>query len=290
MKRRHFLRYGALTGAAFLQTQNFPFHLFAAETRKHAQDIVTLGRTGIKLSRLAQGSGTIGYQGSSNQTRKLGIQGLAELFRAGVDQGLNFWDTADGYGSHPHVREALRTVPRDRVVLMTKTAATTEAEMRKDLDRFRKELDTDYIDIVLLHAVTDPAWPEKKRGAMAVLSEAKEKKTIRAHGLSCHSIGALRTAAVTPWVDVDLARLNPASAYMDADPQTVISVLKEMKTAGKGIVGMKILGQGKLRGTVDTALQYALGQDVLDCFTIGAESIAEMKDLVAKIPAASVRG
>ncbi len=290
MKRRHFLQYGALTGAAFLQAKNFPFHLLAAETKKSAQDIVTLGRTGIRLSRLAQGSGTIGYQGSSNQTRKLGIQGLAELFRAGMDQGLNFWDTADGYGSHPHVREALKTVPRDKVVIMTKTAATTEAEMRGDLDRFRKEMNTDYIDIVLLHAVTDPAWPEKKRGAMAVLSEAKEKKTIRAHGLSCHSIGALRTAAATGWVDVDLARLNPASAYMDADPQTVISVLKEMKASGKGIIGMKILGQGKLRDTVDTALQYALAQDVLDCFTIGAESIAEMKDLVAKIPAASVRG
>jgi 1-deoxyxylulose-5-phosphate synthase len=289
MKRRQFLHYGALTGAAFLQAKNFPFQLFAAETQKHAQDIVTLGKTGIKLSRLAQGSGTIGYKGSSNQTRKLGIEGLAELFRAGVDQGLTFWDTADGYGSHPHVREALKTVKRDKVVIMTKTAATTEAEMRADLDRFRKELNTDYIDIVLLHAVTDPEWPEKKKGAMAVLSEAKQQKVIRAHGLSCHSIGALRTAAATPWVDVDLARLNPASAYMDADPQTVVSVLKEMKAAGKGIIGMKILGQGKLRDTVDTALQYALAQGVLDCFTIGAESIAEMKDLVAKIPAASVR-
>ncbi len=289
MKRRQFLQFGALTGAAFLQTKNFPFPLYAAQTKKYAQDLVTLGRTGIRLSRLAQGSGTIGYKGSSNQTRKLGIQGLAELFRAGVDQGLNFWDTADGYGSHPHVREALKTVQRDKVVIMTKTAASTESEMRADLERFRKELNTDYIDIVLLHAVTDREWPAKKQGAMAVLSEAKEKKLVRAHGLSCHSIGALRTAAATPWVDVDLARLNPAGAYTDSDPQTVISVLKEMKAAGKGIIGMKILGQGKLRDTVDTALQYALAQDVLDCFTIGAESIAEMKDLVARIPAASVR-
>jgi aryl-alcohol dehydrogenase-like predicted oxidoreductase len=289
MKRRQFLQFGALTGAAFLQTKNFPFPLYAAQTKKYAQDLVTLGRTGIRLSRLAQGSGTIGYKGSSNQTRKLGIQGLAELFRAGVDQGLNFWDTADGYGSHPHVREALKTVQRDKVVIMTKTAASTESEMRADLERFRKELDTDYIDIVLLHAVTDPEWPAKKQGAMAVLSEAKEKKLVRAHGLSCHSIGALRTAAATAWVDVDLARLNPAGAYTDSDPQTVISVLKEMKAAGKGIIGMKILGQGKLRDTVDTALQYALAQDVLDCFTIGCESPQEFQDLLTRIPAASTR-
>jgi aryl-alcohol dehydrogenase-like predicted oxidoreductase len=278
-----------MSGAALLQTKNFPFHVLAAERQKHANDIVTLGKTGIKLSRLAQGSGTMGYAGNSNQTRKLGIQGVADLFRAGVDHGLNFWDTADGYGSHPHVREALKSIPREKVVIMTKTAASTEEQMRADLDRFRRELGTDYIDIVLLHAVTDPAWPERKRGAMEVLSEAKEKKMIRAHGLSCHSIGALKTAAATPWVEVDLARLNPASAYMDADPETVIGVLREMKSKGKGVIGMKILGQGKLRGTVDTALQYALAQDVLDCFTIGAENIAEMKDLVAKIPPASVR-
>ncbi len=289
MRRRQFLKCGALTGAAMLQTGNFPFHLFAADKKKMAQDVVTLGKTGIKLSRLAQGSGTIGYAGSSNQTRKLGIQGLADLFRAGVDQGLNFWDTADGYGSHPHIREALKSVSREKVVIMTKTRATTEAEMKADLDRFRKELNTDYIDMVMLHAITDADWPEKKRGAMAVLSAAKDNKIIRAHGLSCHSLPALKTAAATPWVDVDLARLNPAGAYMDADPETVIAVLKEMKARGKGVIGMKILGQGKLRNNVDTALQFALAQDVLDCFTIGAESIAEMKDLVAKIPAASVR-
>jgi aryl-alcohol dehydrogenase-like predicted oxidoreductase len=290
MKRRQFLRYGAVAGAALLPTGSFPYHVFAAETRKYGQDTVTLGKTGIKLSRLAQGSGTVGYQKSSNQTRKLGIQGLAELLRAGVDQGLTFWDTADSYGSHPHVREALRSVPREKVVIMSKTWANTEAEMRADLDRFRKELNTDYIDILLLHCMQDANWPQKKSGPMTVLSEAKEKKIIRTHGVSCHTLGALKTAAATDWVEVDLARLNPAGAHMDADVPTVLSVLKEMKAKGKGIIGMKILGQGDLRSKLDMALQYALAQDVLDCFTIGAESITELKDLLAKIPAASVRG
>ena len=161
MKRRDFLMGGALAATA-LQLRSFPYHLFAAETKKYARDIVTLGKTGIKLSRLAQGTGTIGYQGSSNQTRKLGISGLADLLRAGVDQGLTFWDCADGYGSHPHVREALKSVKREHVVIMTKSGATSESEMREHIDRFRRELNTDYIDILLLHAVMDPQWPAKK--------------------------------------------------------------------------------------------------------------------------------
>jgi 1-deoxyxylulose-5-phosphate synthase len=288
MRRRDFLKYGALSGIA-LQLRPFPHHLFAAEKKKTAQDIVSLGKTGIRLSRLAQGTGTIGYSKSSNQTRKLGIQGLADLLKAGVDQGLTFWDCADGYGSHPHLKEALKSVPREKVVIMTKTSASTEEQMRTALDRFRQELGTDYIDILLLHCMTDPNWPERKKGAMAVLSDAKQRKVIRTHGISCHTLGALKTAAETDWVEVQLARLNPIGTHMDADPATVISVLKEMKSKGKGVIGMKILGEGDLRDRVDEALQFALAQDVLDCFTIGAESQAELRDLIVKIPTASVR-
>lgn len=288
MKRREFLKYGALAATA-VSVPRFPHHLFAAGKKMYAQDIVTLGKTGIKLSRLAQGSGTVGYQKSSNQTRKLGIQGLAELLRAGVDNGLTFWDTADSYGSHPHVREALKTVKRDKVVIMTKSWATTEAEMKADIDRFRQELNTDYLDILLLHCMQDDAWPKKKAGAMAAVSEAKQKGIIRAHGVSCHTLGALKAAAATDWVEVDLARLNPAGRHMDAPPHVVIPILKEMRAKGKGIIGMKILGQGDLRNVAENCLQYALAQGVLDCFTIGAESIAEMKDLLVKIPEASVR-
>ena len=288
MKRRDFLKYGVLTATA-LNARSFPYPLFAAEKKKNAQDIVTLGKTGIKLSRLAQGSGTVGYNKSSNQTRKLGIQGMADLLRAGVDNGLTFWDTADSYGSHPHVREALKTVKREKVVIMTKSWASSEAEMKADIDRFRQELNTDYLDILLLHCMQDDDWPKKKAGAMTAVSEAKQKGIIRAHGVSCHTLGALKTAAATDWVEVDLARLNPAGKHMDAPPEVVLPVLREMKTKGKGIIGMKVLGQGDLRTKVDMCLQYALAQDVLDCFTIGAESIEEMKDLLVRIPETSVR-
>src|SRR5262249_37716836 len=154
----------------------------------------------------------------------------------------------------------LRTVPREKVVLMTKTRATTEAEMRADFDRFRQELGTDYIDILLLHCMLDTDWPEKKKAAMAAVRRAKEKGLVSEHSVSGHTLAALRTAAAADWVEVDLVRLNPIGSHMDADPETVLSVVREMKAKGKGIIGMKILGEGDLRHEVDKALQYALGQ------------------------------
>src|SRR5574338_60435 len=144
MNRRQFIRCGmAAAGGAYLGLGHFPDALYAADTPKRAQDVVTLGRTGIRVSRLAQGTGTIGSGGSSNQTRRLGERGLADLLVQGVDNGLSFWDLADQYGRHPHARRALQTVRRDRVTILTKTAARTEREMRDDLDRFRREIGSD---------------------------------------------------------------------------------------------------------------------------------------------------
>ncbi len=285
MNRRNFLRAGV--GAVSL-TQ-FPHHLFASEKKKSATDRIKLGPMGVEVSRLAQGSGTNGSGGSSNQTKKLGTQGLADLFHAAYDNGVTFWDSADQYGTHPHVKLGLKAVPREKVAILTKTHASTAEEMRADLDRFRMELGTDYIDVMLLHCMLDKDWNKKKRGAMDVLIEAREKGIVRTHGVSCHTLEALKTAANEPWVQVDLARINPAQVAMDADPNTVLGVLRDMKSKGKGVIGMKILGAGKLRNRVDESLQYALAQDCVDCFTIGAENQAEQMDLVRKIPAASVR-
>ncbi len=287
MDRRRFLHSTAGAAAAL---HNFPHHLFAATTKKYASDRVQLGPRKVELSRLAMGTGTNGGGGSSNQTKKMGVNGMADWFKAAFDQGVTFWDSADQYGSHPHLRAALKSVPRDKVTIMSKTHASTEKEMRADLDRFRRELGTDYIDILLLHCMMDANWPDRKKGAMAVISEAREKGIVRTHGTSCHTLESLRTAARTPWVDVDLARINPARVAMDSDPATVISVLREMKAAGKGVIGMKILGAGRLRDKADESLQFALSLDCVDCFTIGSESVAEMMDLTRKIPAASVRG
>jgi aryl-alcohol dehydrogenase-like predicted oxidoreductase len=250
-----------------------------------AADTVTLGKTGIRTSRLAMGTGTIGFGHHSRQTA-LGIKSLSELLLNGYDHGLRFLDSADSYGSHPHVAEALKHVPRDKVTVLTKTWARDPASARADLDRFRRELGIDYIDICLMHCLTEGDWTQQYRGVMDVLSEAKQKGIVRAHGCSCHSIEALRAAARSPWVEVDLVRINPIGSHMDADPDTVVGVLKEMRGAGKGIVGMKILGEGDLRHRQDEAIRYALSLNLLDAFTIGAESKFEQEDLIRRIAAA----
>ena len=288
MRRREFLiRSASSLGAAWLSRKS-TFNAIADQTlaRKFsASDTITLGGTGIQTSRLAMGTGTVGFDHHSHQTA-LGIKGLSDLLLNGYDHGLRFFDSADSYGSHPHVAEALKHVPRDKVTVLTKTWARDPAAAHADLDRFRRELGTDYLDVCLMHCVTESDWTDRYRGVMDVLSEAKQKGIIRAHGCSCHLIGALRAAAKSPWVEIDLARINPIGAEMDADPTTVLGVLKEMKASGKAVVGMKILGQGELRNRQDEAIRYALSLGVLDAFTIGAESKAEQEDLIRRIAAA----
>jgi 1-deoxyxylulose-5-phosphate synthase len=288
MQRREFLvRSATAAGAVWLSSKSILSALARTTLsgKFAAYDIVTLGNTGIKTSRLAMGTGTVGSGHHSHQTA-LGVKGLSELLLNGYDQGLRFFDAADSYGSHEHVAEALKHVPRDKVTVLTKTFSRTPTEARADLDRFRRELGTDYLDICLMHCVTEADWTERYKGVMDVLSEAKEKGIIRTHGCSCHTIEALRAAAKSPWVEIDLARLNPVGAIMDADPATVIGVLKEMKKAGKAVIGMKILGQGALRTRQDEAIKFALSNGVLDAFTIGAESKQEQEDLIRRVAAA----
>lgn len=279
-----------MAAAGAIAMHKFPYHLFVSDQKKYATDVVTLGDTGIQVTRLAMGTGTNGVGGSSNQTRKLGVKGLSELLHMSYDNGVFFWESADQYGSHPHIKEALKHVPREKVTILTKTHATTEKEMQADLDRFRGEIGTDYIDIVLLHVQTKPNWPEIKQPGMEVLSRAREDGIIRAHGVSCHTLEALQAAADTDWVQVNLARFNPAGVVMDSDVETVRGVLQKMKKRGAGIIGMKLFGAGRLTGKVDECLQFALAQDFMDCFTIGQEGADQFQDLLKRIPAASVRG
>ena len=290
MKRRDFMLGTArAAGAAWLASKGLADRVNALPSlpgKFTAADTVVLGKTGIKTSRLAMGTGTVGSGHHSHQTA-LGMKGLSDLLLNGYDKGLRFFDAADSYGSHPHVAEALKHIPRDKVTVLTKTWARDAAGTRADLDRFRKELGTDYIDVCLMHCLTEGDWTERFKGTMDVLSEAKEKGIIRAHGCSCHSIEALRTATKSPWVEVHLVRINPIGSYMDANPDAVVSVIREMKAAGKGVVGMKILGAGDMRNRQDEALKYALSLGLLDAFTIGAESQAEQQDLIRRIAAAA---
>ena len=274
-----FLSRAATANAAWLSADPLPVKL-------KASDEIVLGHTGIRTSRLAMGTGSIGWHGASNQTR-MGMDAFVKLALNGYhENGIRFFDSADGYGSHPYIAQTLKQLPREKVTILTKTDNRTAAGARADVDRFRKELGVDMIDIILIHVVTEADWNTRYRGVMDVLSEAKQKGIIRAHGVSCHSIQALRAAAADPWVEVDLARLNPIGRYMDADPPTVISVLKQMKDQGKGVIGMKIMGQGDLRDKPGEAIRFAMGSGVLDAITVGAETVEEQNSLAMHIAAA----
>jgi predicted aldo/keto reductase-like oxidoreductase len=280
MKRREFFKSTAVAAGA-LTLLPFTDALITDIKKKYANDVVTLGKTGIKVSRLAMGTGT-------HHAEKLSFKELVDLLYKAYEHGINFWDSADQYGTHPHLKEALKLVSRQNVVILTKTHAATDDEMKADLERFRKEIGTDYLDIVLLHGLTDPDWHIKRKGAMDVLEKARQDGIIRSHGVSCHTLGALEAASNSKWVQIDLARINPEGAVMDADVPTVVKILQKMHKDGKGIIGMKIFGAGRLRNKVDECLKYVLNLDCVDAFTIGQLSQKETQDLLKRIPAASV--
>jgi aryl-alcohol dehydrogenase-like predicted oxidoreductase len=231
---------------------------------------VALGSTGLRVSRLCIGTGTSGWGGHSNQTR-LGFDRLVNLLCYAYERGITFWDLADQYGTHPHAAAALRRVGRENVVLTTKTVSRTPAEIHQDLDRFRKELETDTLDIVLLHCLTDPEWVDRLGSVMDALSKAKERGILRAVGVSCHNFGAFRAAAECDWVEVVLARINHAGLHMDASPEEVIPVLERMHRAGKGVYGMKVMGAGQLGHDPERAMRFALSLEWLDAVVIGME-------------------
>jgi aryl-alcohol dehydrogenase-like predicted oxidoreductase len=245
---------------------------------------VTLGKTGVQVSLVGMGTGSVGTGQASNQT-KLGVKGFTKVVRHALDQGVTFFDVADQYGSHVYLREALKGVPRDQYVIQTKTHATDAITTRDHLNRYRLELGVDYIDIVLLHCMTKDGWTHDHTGAMEYLAQAKDEKLIRAHGTSNHGMDPLRHSAKTPFVEVNLARINPKGLIMDdKKPDEVASVLEEMHNAGKGVIGMKILGEGRITTPEgkDESLRYVLGLGSVDSFIIGFETTDQVDDILKR--------
>src|SRR5262249_4951812 len=261
-------------------------------------DKITLGKTGIKSSLVGIGTGSVGWNHQSNQTR-LGQAKFNELIKHAFDSGIRFFDVADQYGSHIFLKEAIKGIPRDQFVIQSKIIHRTGAEARADLERFRKELGVDYIDTVLMHVVTEPDWNVRYHEVQEVLEEAKQKGIIRAHGCSCHTIEALETASNDPWVEVDLARFNPWGKYMDTTkgqaeietPKSVKPVLQKMRKAGKGVIGMKILAQGDVLKDLSEgdraakareSIKHALSSSAVDMMVIGFESPKQITEVLAQ--------
>lgn len=229
---------------------------------------VKLGNTGLQVSVLAIGTGTHGWHHESDQTRR-GYNWLVEHLRDGYEMGVNFWDLADQYGSHKCAREALKNIKRENIIINTKTTARDYQTCSEAVERFLKELNTDYLDIVLLHGKGSSDWNSEYKGAMDALRDAKERKLVRAVGISSHGLGGLKTAASEPWVDVILVRFNYESIRMDAPKEEVIPVLREAHDRGKGLYAMKVLGCGPLASHPEKAIKYVLGTDYIHAMTIG---------------------
>lgn len=244
--------------------------------------LATLGRSGIRTSVLAVGTGTHGWAGASAQTKK-GDGWLTRTLRGSAKLGVSFWDLADEYGSHAAASAALRGVERSSLVLATKTTATQRAECGADVERFLSELGTDYLDIVLLHAVSGESWRECLAGSMESLREAKDRGKLRAAGVSIHSLAALRGAAEEPWVDVILARLNYAGTNMDAPPREVLPILRDAHAAGKGIYAMKVLGCGDLCADVRRAVGFVAEAGCVDAMTIGPTEDGHLAELAGVV-------
>ena len=285
INRREFLERSLAVGAAAA----LPITAGCAESSsapiRRASDVIEVGPAKIKMSRMGVGTGTYGAGNNSNQLRGLGADGVADMLKAAYDKGIIFWDTADAYGTHAAIKIALKTVPREKVTILTKTDAWTADKTKADIDRFLKELGTDYIDILLLHTRLSPTWDKDDKGSMDIMAEAKDKKILRSVGISCHSVEAIQVASKNPWLDVFMARLNPAGERMDDDPSVVLPIVKQAKANGKGTIGIKVLGEGSLTGgkSHNDALRYALEKDALHCFSIGCESLDDVTDNIARI-------
>jgi len=293
--RRHFLK-STLSGAGVLLTAPaLSERLCAGPTSAgfHGSDLVPLGKTGIKVSRLAQGTGFDGYRRSSEHTRQ-GKDKFDRLMRHSLDAGVRFIDMADLYGSHPFVKDVVKGLPREKLVLLTKIWprkedwVTPSGGAKEEIDRFRQELGVEMVDVCLIHCMLNDKWPTEFERIRDGLSDLKQQGAVRAVGVSCHDFGALKVAAEHPWVDVIFARINHKGGEdyaCDAGVQEVSEVLKKARKNGKAIVGMKIFGAGKLvkPEEKDASLAYVFRNDLVDAITIGMLKVEEVDDTLKRM-------
>jgi aryl-alcohol dehydrogenase-like predicted oxidoreductase len=219
------------------------------------------------------------------------------LLRHAYDRGFRMFDCADTYGTHGIMSEALRSMDRDQMVISskiwTREGGIPEPE-RPDanivLDRFRKEMNVDYFDLVQIHCMVDADWTDSQKRQMDILENMKAKGVVRAHGVSVHSLEAMRAAVADPWVDVLHARINPYGIAMDKpDPAEVVEVIHQLHASGKGIIGMKLVGNGEYTGDsekIDHALRFVLGLGSVDMMIVGFESEEQVDNYMERTQSA----
>ena len=274
----------AIRKALSSESADAPYSLTIDKSIKNPTDKVRLGKSAITVSVVGIGTGTIGYGRHSNQTR-LGQDGFTRLMRHSFDQGINFFDLADAYGSHTPFQMAMKGVPRDKYVIQTKTDSRNGPEVRADIDRFLQELNTDYVDSLIIHCVTIGDWPTRYREVMDVFSGAKRQGKIRACGITCHNFAALESAAASDWVEINQVRWNPGASHMDNDVETVRALFRKMRSRKQGMIGMKVVGQGDIVNggralSPEDCFRFQIESGVVDAFVVGVEAIEHIDQLL----------
>lgn len=262
------------------------------EEKLSAVDQVPLGKTGGTICRLGFGAGS----DSGSIQRDLGHDGFNRLVRHAYDRGITYFDTADAYQTHTWIREAIKGLPREKLWIQSKMPGTPENPLA-EIERYLKELGTDYIDSLLVHCVTTNDWDTKRKRVMDGISKAQEKGMVRFKGVSCHGLPGLTRATEVDWVDVHLVRVNPQGSHVDGhsskwyesgDTTTVPLVMDEIKKMhekGRGVIGMKIIGNGDFKKPEDRekSIRFAMACENIDAIVIGFSSTSQIDEAIKRM-------
>lgn len=284
--RRDFLKAGiaagALAGAGSLQ-------LKAAGGK--ATDWVTLGKSDVKVTRLAFGTGTI----SGRVQRELGQDEFTKLVRYAYDHGIRFFETAESYGEmHKMLGVALKGIPRDSYRLMSKVTTREGVDPQQKIDDLRKLANTDYFDIMLLHWQHTGTWPEDTVRWQDGVLEAQEKKAVLSHGASVHGLPALRRVPENKWLQLAMIRMNHKGTAMDGEDymtrgpgnvDEVVTHVKQVRADGMGVISMKLVGEGRFTSREDrqAAMRFAFRNAGVDCVTVGYKNTAEIDEAIENL-------
>ena len=295
LSRREFLHTSlTATSALVLGAGSLTPASTQAATRRTAVDQVTLGKTGIKLSRLGMGTGS-----SSGQVqRALGQEGFNSLVKYAYDQGITYFDCSQTYATFGWLGGAIKGLPREKLFIQSKIPGQPE-KILDVIDHHRKVFDTDYVDTMLIHCMIKDGWTEQWKRIMDGFNEAKDKGWIRSKGVSCHSLPALRGATATPWAEVHLVRVNPQGRRIDGEEEStwndkvhdvspVVKEIKAMKAKDRGIIGMKIIGNGEFVNAEDRekSIRFAMSMPELDAVVIGFKNRGEIDEAIQRMNSA----
>ena len=290
LNRRQFLQTtAALAGAAAFSSRALA--QVTGQAKRTAADQVPLGKTGLKISRLGFGTGS----NSGREQQALGKEGFIKLIHYGYDQGITYIDAAKMYRTFGWIGDAIKGLPREKLFIQSKVPGQPD-DVLAAIDEHRKTFDTDYVDSLLIHCMVKDKWTDEMKRVMEGFNQAKDKKWIRAKGVSCHTLPALKAAVVSGWPEVHLVRVNPQGKYMDGADITwdgqaatevapVMEQIKIMHDKGRGVIGMKLIGNGDFTDPADRekAIRFNMACKDIDAVVIGFTSEQQVDEAIERI-------